>query len=123
MPEIPPEAVRAVAEILRAWEVDGSGEGDLGPVEEFDDDARELLEAAAPLLVAHGAAVERARIAAEGRRTRARIVCPVCTHEVVKRDDGKPIRHWPPPGREDLACDTHTRRGHCRGSCRCRRHP
>ncbi|GGK61737.1 hypothetical protein Sme01_03580 [Sphaerisporangium melleum] len=64
--EFPPQAVRAVAEILRCWEVDRSGEP-VDPVEEFDIDARELLEAAAPLLAdqarAAGAAEERARIA------------------------------------------------------------
>jgi hypothetical protein len=52
MPDpIPAEAVRAVAEILRSWEVDRSGEGDIAPVEEFDDDARDLLKSALPHLL------------------------------------------------------------------------
>ncbi|MFI6296814.1 hypothetical protein ACIBEJ_34855 [Nonomuraea sp. NPDC050790] len=43
--------MRAVAEILRSWEVDASGEGDIAPVEEFDAEARELLEVALPHLL------------------------------------------------------------------------
>ncbi|MER7126658.1 hypothetical protein [Micrococcus luteus] len=62
MPDIPAEAVRTVAEILRYWEVDASGEGDIAPVEEFDTDARELLEAAAPLIAEQARHEERAAI-------------------------------------------------------------
>lgn len=60
---IPAEAVRAVAVILRAWEVDQSGEGDIAPVAEFDADALELLTAAAPFLAEYIAA----RLRAESR--------------------------------------------------------
>lgn len=69
--DIPQEAVRAVAEILRYREVDASGEGDIAPVAEFDEEARELLEAAAPF-IAERIAAEIERVVASGDQPRPR---------------------------------------------------
>ena len=115
MAEVPPEVVEAATHAVRAHEW-STGPWSAHARHSYDaecavcqGDVEAILAVAAPIL------------AGAGRRTRARIVCPVCTQTVVRRDDGRPIRHFPPPGREDLACDTHGR-GHCRGGCRCRKH-
>ncbi len=65
------------------------------------------LPAAAPLL--------------SGARKKPRIVCPVCGRDVVRRDDGRPIVHYPPTGRTDLACGGEMT-GRCRGGCPCKKH-
>ncbi|MFI7449586.1 hypothetical protein ACIBQX_18965 [Nonomuraea sp. NPDC049714] len=47
--------------------------------------------------------------------SRPRTTCPVCGRNIVKRKNGSPVSHYPPPGRSDLACGDDPR-AHCRGS-------
>jgi hypothetical protein len=85
MPDIPQEAVRAVAEILRSWDVDRSGEGDIASVEEFDDEARELLEAALPHMLPARRAASRSHIEARVRReTAERIAAAILAVDPVE---------------------------------------
>lgn len=98
MADIPAAAVHAAAEAM----LDGHDCEHLrtDPYMErcFPCDARAALEAALPHL---GLPARRPRI-----------VCPVCTREVVRRDDGNPSSH---PTRDQAAVCEH---GHCRGGCR-----
>lgn len=97
MPEssLPPEALAQVALAIDRVFVDEFGYGwNAAFIEEI---AAVAAETVAPFLVP---------------TRKPRIVCPVCSREVVKRDDGSPISH---PTRDRAAACEH---GHCRGGCR-----
>lgn len=112
MPDpIPAEAVQAaaaaLAEHFNSVSFPSMG-GDLrnGLVESWEVEARLTLEAALPHLLP---------------TRRPRIACPVCTREVVKRDDGKPTTHYAKNNDPKFTCkgDMFSR---CRGGCKCRKH-
>lgn len=50
-----------------------------------------------------------------------RITCPVCSRDVVKRDDGKPMVHYALNNDPAFTCDGNMF-SRCRGGCKCRRH-
>lgn len=111
MSEIPAEAVQAV--LVHPW---GGGPRSAHIDHDYDaecavcrGDVKAVLTVAAPLL-----AVPR-------RATRPRIVCPVCSRDVVRRDDGKPTVHYPTDSDPEFTCDGRMF-SRCRGGCACKKH-
>lgn len=119
MSDIPEEAIQAAAEAVRMkeWRPDApwsvhavhsySGEcavcsGDIKAIMTVG------LEAALPHL--------ESKI---GRRPR--MICPVCTRDVVRRDNGRPVVHYAKNNNPQFSCKGDMF-SHCRGGCRCAKH-
>lgn len=79
--------------------MDRSGEGDIGPVEEYDDEARELVEAAAPFLAEQDRADERRKVQRD--LLAAARSCTKCgeihQRHPAKSDDGISYMSWGHP--------------------------